>query len=256
MRVTIGLGAVSATEGVHRSQSRSSSDPADRQWSDRDRLTQQEIDRRHALRYEADPEPADRYAADRYATDRYAADRHATNRYPADRYRGSRQWSDRDRRTAPPDGSVGRLEPRPRAGAPLRLRAPAAPIALVSETVPAVTPGSASPIEGGGDPTPLYTDTENVAEGNSPLYQFVAEFIATGDSLLYQEVAEALAPVTRPSGIPLPDPLSLRAPTPPTPPAYVPQPSIGEVHIPQSRAPQPSYSAQAPTAPLPVADPV
>jgi hypothetical protein len=38
-----------------------------------------------------------------------------------------------------------------------------------------------APIEDGSDPTPLFTATEYVAVGDSPLYQFVAEYIAEGD---------------------------------------------------------------------------
>jgi len=145
-------------DGAGRSRSRSGFDQSrsDRQWSDRDESDQQ----LHALRQEAD---------------RYGSERTGTGRY-----RGSREWSDRDRFTS----SSSRGFP-----PPLRLRAPRAPVTPVPE------PAETSLFDPDVDPTPLFTATEYVAIGDSPLYQFVAEFIGVGDGLLVTELAEPVAPV-------------------------------------------------------------
>jgi hypothetical protein len=67
-----------------------------------------------------------------------------------------------------------------------------------------------------GDPTPLFTATEYVSIGDSPLYQVVAEFIAAGDSLLGQDTAGSL-PVAAAAPIAV-------APVPPTPVTSTPAP--------------------------------
>jgi hypothetical protein len=200
-------------------------------------LDWEELDRRHALRYEID-QSADLHRLDQDDDrDDYAPGRYETGRYD-DQYRGTRQWSDREQFASSDDGS-GRL--RGRAGSPpVSLRPPRRPI---SSTEPSAgpAPDRTSSLPTGDDPTPLFTATEYVAIGDSPLYQFVADFIAIGDQLLnqesrlasldvsidtrlYHEVTEALsAPVV--AQPPVVAPAALVAPTPVIAPSAVVEPA-------------------------------
>jgi hypothetical protein len=133
----------------------------DQRWSlaEQAPIDWDELDRRHAGRYEPEPSPGG--------------------------YRAS-QWSDRDEAVYPVERSgpyPGTLPSSRGAAGPVALRAPRSP-----DAADAFGPEPAAALPDGLDPTPLFTATEYVAVGDSPLYQFVAEFIATGDRLLAQEV--------------------------------------------------------------------
>ncbi|HST81087.1 MAG TPA: hypothetical protein VLL08_05075 [Kineosporiaceae bacterium] len=105
-------------------------------------------------------------------------------------YRGTRQWSDREtsdrNRSGPwaghPGGPVGPVGPIPRG--PGGFAGPRRGLSgLPTDAVghaPATMPRG-MPVLDDSDPTPLYTATEYVAVGDSPLYQVVAELIAVGD---------------------------------------------------------------------------
>lgn len=208
MRVTTGLGAMGTTsapsvggvpgrtatqlepgssapgrwsgtaDGLRRSRS-----GRGQQWTAMSELDWEELDRRHALRYEIDQSEHHDHLDQDDDQDDYAPGRYETGRYD-DQYRGTRQWSDREQFASSDDGS-GRL--RSRAGAaPVSLRPPRRPLSSADPS--AVQPlDRASSLPTGDDPTPLFTATEYVAIGDSPLYQFVADFIAIGDQLLSQE---------------------------------------------------------------------
>jgi hypothetical protein len=145
----------------------------DRDEVDRDSIHRDEVDRRHALRYEVDQDDADRY-------------------------RGSRQWSDREQFAAERGNDGPGVPPRNlRGSAPVSLRRPrerrpAARPDVHAETDPAREPLTPL-LPVGEDPTPLFTATEYVAVGDSPLFQFVAEFIAIGDDLLGRDVGRIIA---------------------------------------------------------------
>jgi len=262
-------------EGVRRSVAASRAGRSDLQWSDQDDVHWDEVDRKHALRYEAEQDETVRsgtHGARADRADRLGADRAAGDRYGSDRYRGSsRQWSDRDWSTSSTDrpGAFPTTMPRSRGGSagPVSLRAPRVP------AVPPLSPASLSPrstdpvvptraarlaagplpalVPVGEDPTPLFTATEYVAAGESPLYQLVAEFIAIGDSLpdqdvtqpividdsrVYREAAEPSEPAVQPVAVPV-SPVrrsQLRAPQVLTP----------EVQASQVRAAEPYLRAQ------------
>ncbi len=162
---------------------------------DLDRTAARDLDRTAAG--DVDRAPArdlDRTAA--RDVDRTAA-REGSERAGADRYRGTRQWSDRsgsdhDRSgpwierpaalyATPPRRPAGFASPPRSGGLALPMSAPA-PIA------PARAPRT--PASDTGDPTPLFTATEYVAIGDSPLYRVVAELIAVGDGGPTTEVPE------------------------------------------------------------------
>jgi hypothetical protein len=118
------------------------------------------------------------------------ADRHGIDRSARDLYRGTRQWSDREasdrNRSGPwanrPGGPVGPVGPIPRGPggfAGPRRSLPVPPLDAVNHA--AATMPRGMPVLDGSDPTPLYTATEYVAVGDSPLYQVVAQLIAVGD---------------------------------------------------------------------------
>jgi len=181
-------------EGARRSRARSERGLGPR-WSGRDGVDWDEVDRRHALRYETDQDDTAELMIGRAAAGRYETGRSPADPDGSDRYRGSRQWSDREQFAAPDDGS--RFRPGTHRGSvPVSLRAPrgvaSAPSSAGSAALYPAEALSTQPVM--DDPTPLFTATEYVAIGDSPLYQFVAEFIATGDDLI-SSVAVAPAPV-------------------------------------------------------------
>lgn len=225
-----GSGRWSGTaEGARRSRVRSERESRP-QWSAPDAVDWDELDRRHALRYELDQDDAERY-------------------------RGSRQWSDREQ-FASDGSSSGRRQSNRTGSAPVSLR-PA------RGRLPAGPPNGggmdrssgpvASSLPVGDDPTPLFTATEYVAVGDSPLYQFVAEFIATGDELLGQDVGRIAAADQQPyreltesmtSGHRSADPVleALRSPAPVPPISLAPAPVAPIVVRPVAVRPAPVES--------------
>lgn len=184
---------VGTAEGARRSRSHSGVAPpgSDRHWSDRD---------------DVDPGSG---RADSART----VVRSGSARPEADRYRGSRQWSDRDGTDRDRNdewiarpGALYGTPPITRGSfpPPLRLRAPGArvtPALSARPVIPARAPSAVpagAPIGDDSDPTPLFTATEYVAVGDSPLYQYVAELIAVGDALPGTGVTEPPAPVNPP----------------------------------------------------------
>lgn len=219
---------VGTAEGARRSRPRPGVDPSGnhRQWSDRD-----DVEPGAARRPETDRPGvgSDRPGVGRPAADHRPGSDHRQQSDPSgsDRYRGSRQWSDRDASDRDRNdewiarpGALYGTRPTTRASSPppLRLRAPGVRVTpvvparpVIPTRAPSVVPAG-MPISDDSDPTPLFTATEFVAVGDSPLYQYVAELIAVGEALPSTDGTESpapvnppgvgLAPETRPSGLP------------------------------------------------------